>query len=406
MPFPARLEAVNGRQPSAAIQQLPRSGIRLVYDEASKYPDCIRLEVGEPSFPTPAHIKHAATEAMAADFTRYTPNAGIADLREALVDKLARRNGITAAPDDVIVTNGAVASIYTSLAGLVNPGDEVLLSDPSWPNYLQMTVLLQAKVVYYPLRLEHDLVPTADDIESRISPRTKVLILNSPGNPSGAVIPEPRLREILEVARRHDLWVISDEVYDEIYFDQPPVSLQPLDTDERVISVFSFSKTYAMTGWRVGYMVGPPGIVRHVLRAQEPTTSCVNAIAQKAAVAAICGDQTCVAEMRNAYADRCTLVRGILDDHGVAYSRPTGAFYTMIDISRSGLSDVEFVSRMISERRVAIVPGSAFGPDSGNFARVSLAASNDDLRVGITRVAEAINEWATRTGTATSRYSH
>ena len=309
---------MSGRQASAAIQQLPRSGIRLVFDEASKYPDCIRLEVGEPSFPTPAHIKQAAAEAMAADFTRYTPNAGIADLREALVDKLARRNGITAAPDDVIVTNGAVASIYTSLAGLVNPGDEVLLSDPSWPNYLQMTVLLQAKAVYYPLRLEHDLVPTADDIESRITSRTKVLLLNSPGNPSGAVIPEARMREILEVARRHDLWVISDEVYDEIYFDQPPVSLRPLDTDERVISVFSFSKTYAMTGWRVGYMVGPPEIVRHILRAQEPTTSCVNAMAQKAAVAAIHGDQTCVAEMRNAYADRCALVTGILDDHGVA----------------------------------------------------------------------------------------
>lgn len=380
--------------PSNAIQQLPRSGIRLVFDEAAKYPDCIRLEVGEPSFPTPEHIKQAAADAMAADFTRYTPNAGIGELREALVDKLARRNGITTTADDIIVTNGAVASIYTALAGLVDPGDEVLISDPSWPNYLQMTVLLQAKAVYYPLRLEHDLVPTVEDIEARITPRTKVLMLNSPGNPSGAVIPPARLREILELARRHDLWVISDEVYDEIYFEEPPASLQPFDTDERVISAFSFSKTYAMTGWRVGYMVGPPAIIRHILRAQEPTSSCVNAMAQRAAVAAIRGDQTCVADMRRAYAERSALVTGILDEHGIAYSRPAGAFYTMVDISKAGMPDVELVSRLINERRVAIVPGSAFGPGSGNFARVSLASSPEALRVGITRVAEAINEWA------------
>ncbi|NCG24619.1 MAG: aminotransferase class I/II-fold pyridoxal phosphate-dependent enzyme [Actinobacteria bacterium] len=195
------------------------------------------------------------------------------------------------------------------------------------------------------------------------------------------------------MARKYDLWVISDEVYDEIYFDQPPPSLQPLDTDGRVLSAFSFSKSYSMTDWRVVYIVGAPDIVKNILRAQEPTSSCVNAIAQKAAVAAITGDQSCVAEMRAAYARRSMLVTGILDDHGVAYSRPTGAFYTMIDVSPSGMLDVDFISRMISERRVAIVPGSAFGPTSGNFARVSLAASEDDLRIGITRVAEAINEW-------------
>lgn len=385
---------MSGLTTSTAIQRLPRSGIRLVFDEASKYPDCIRLEVGEPSFGTPEHIKQAAAEAMAANFTGYTPNAGIGELREALAEKLRRRNGITASADDVIVTPGAVAALFTTLTGLIDPGDEVLLSDPSWPNYFQMTVLLQAKAVYYPLRLDHDLVPTVDDIESRITPRTKVLMLNSPGNPSGAIIPEQRLREILELARQHDIWVISDEVYDEIYFDRPPPSLQPLDADGRVVSVFSFSKSYAMTGWRVGYMLGAPDLVNQVVRAQEPITSCVNSIAQKAAVAAVTGDQTCVADMRAAYAQRSSLVTGIFDDHGVAYSQPTGAFYTMIEIGKSGMTDVDFVSRLISERRVAIVPGSAFGPNSGSFARLSLAASEDELRTGATRIAEAINDWA------------
>ena len=380
--------------PSNAIQHVPRSGIRRVFDEAAKYPDCIRLEVGEPSFGTPAHIKEAAVNALAENFTKYTANAGIPELRSAIVDKLRIRNGISVDSNDVVVTSGGVAACFTALAAMVNPGDEVLLADPSWPNYVQMTVLLGVKAVHYRLRLENDLITTVEDIERCITPKTKVLIMNSPGNPTGAITPLPRLREILELAHRHNLWVISDEVYDEIWFDTPPHSLQPLDTQERVVSVFSFSKTYAMTGWRVGYLTGASEIVSHVLRAQEPTTSCVNSPAQRGAVAALLGDQQCVADMRSAYASRARLVTKILDDHGVPYARPTGAFYTMVDISGARMSDLDFVSRMITERRVAVVPGSAFGPESGNVVRVSLASSESDLQNGVTRLASAVSDWS------------
>ena len=380
--------------PSNAIQHVPRSGIRRVFDEAAKYPDCIRLEVGEPSFGTPTHIKEAAVNALAENFTKYTANAGIPELRSAIVDKLRSRNGISVDSNDVVVTSGGVAACFTALAAMVNPGDEVLLADPSWPNYVQMTVLLGVKAVHYRLRLENDLIPTVEDIERCITPKTKVLIMNSPGNPTGAITPLPRLREILELAHRHNLWVISDEVYDEIWFDTPPHSLQPLDTQERVVSVFSFSKTYAMTGWRVGYLTGASEIVSHVLRAQEPTTSCVNSPAQRGAVAALLGDQQCVADMRSAYASRARLVTKILDDHGVPYARPTGAFYTMVDISGARMSDLDFVSRMITERRVAVVPGSAFGPESGNVVRVSLASSESDLQNGVTRLASAVSDWS------------
>ena len=380
--------------PSNAIQRVPRSGIRRVFDEAAKYPDCIRLEVGEPSFGTPAHIKEAAVNALAENFTKYTANAGIPELRSAIVDKLRIRNGISVDSNDVVVTSGGVAACFTALAAMVNPGDEVLLADPSWPNYVQMTVLLGVKAVHYRLRLENDLIPTVEDIERCITPKTKVLIMNSPGNPTGAITPLPRLREILELAHRHNLWVISDEVYDEIWFDTPPHSLQPLDTQERVVSVFSFSKTYAMTGWRVGYLTGASEIVSHVLRAQEPTTSCVNSPAQRGAVAALLCDQQCVADMRSAYASRARLVTKILDDHGVPYARPTGAFYTMVDISGARMSDLDFVSRMITERRVAVVPGSAFGPESGNVVRVSLASSESDLQNGVTRLASAVSDWS------------
>ena len=168
-----------------------------MFDEASKYPDCIRLEVGEPSFTTPQHIKDAAASAMDSNFTKYTPNAGIADLREGLAQKLKARNKIVVAPDQIVVTPGGVAAVFSTLTALLNKGDEVLIADPSWPNYLQMTILLRASPVFYPLRIENDLVPTAADIESKITPRTKVLLLNSPGNPTGAVIPEHQLREIL-----------------------------------------------------------------------------------------------------------------------------------------------------------------------------------------------------------------
>lgn len=380
--------------PSKAIQQVPRSGIRRVFDEAAKFPDCIRLEVGEPSFGTPAHIKQAAVDALAENFTKYTANAGIPELRSAIVNKLRARNGISVDINDIVVTSGGVAACFTALAAMVNPGDEVLLADPSWPNYVQMTVLLGVKAVHYRLRLENDLIPTVEDIERCITPKTKVLIMNSPGNPTGAITPLPRLREILELAHRHNLWVISDEVYDEIWFETPPHSLQPLDTQERVVSVFSFSKTYAMTGWRVGYLTGASEIVSHVLRAQEPTTSCVNSPAQRGAVAALLGDQQCVADMRAAYASRAKLVTKILDDHGVPYARPTGAFYTMVDVSGAKMSDLDFVSRMITERRVAVVPGSAFGPASGNVVRVSLASSESDLQNGVTRLASAISDWS------------
>lgn len=378
---------------SEAIQRVPRSGIRRIFDQAAKYPDCIRLEVGEPSFATPDHIKRAAVTALAEDFTKYTPNAGILELREAICAKLQRVNGITARPEDVVVTTGGVAACFTALAALANPGDEVLIADPSWPNYLQMCMLLGVTAVHYRLHLEHGLVPTVDEIERRITPRTKVLVLNSPGNPTGAITPASRLREILDLAAHHDLWVISDEVYDEIWFEAPPPSLQPMDRDGRVLSVYSCSKTFAMTGWRVGYLTGEPGAVAHALRAQEPTTSCVNSPAQKAATAALSGDQTCVAEMRTAYARRAQLVTAILDDADVPYARPTGAFYTMVDVSRSGLTDTDFVRRMIDERRVAVVPGSAFGPDSGNVVRISLASSDADLRVGVERLASAVHDW-------------
>ena len=372
---------------------MPRSGIREVMELANSIDGAIRLETGEPNFATPSHVCEAAAQAAADGFTKYTPNAGIPALREALAAKVRDRNGIAADADQVVVTSGAVAGLYSTMVALVDPGSEMLLSDPSWPNYAQMMQLLKITPVYFPLRPEADLVPQAADVAPLITERTRAIMLNSPGNPTGAVTDAAALADLMELARRHDLLVFSDEVYDEIWFDEPPAPAAPLDVDGRVITFFSFSKTYAMTGWRVGYLVVPPGVSPLIVRAQEPITSCVNAPAQMGALAAVTGPQECVAEMRDAYRHRRDLVTGFLTGRGIPHVRPRGAFYLMIDVSGSGLSGKDFVLRLLNERHVAVVPGGTFGPGSDRFVRISLATAPDLLMEGVERLADAIDDW-------------
>ena len=372
---------------------MPRSGIREVMELADSIEGAIRLETGEPNFRTPRHICEAAAKAAFDGFTTYTPNAGIAPLREVLAAKVRERNGIDATADQVVVTSGAVAGIYSSMVSLIDPGSEMLLGDPSWPNYAQMMRLLNITPVHFPLRAEAGLVPQAADVEPLITERTRAIMLNSPGNPTGAVTGAAALADLMELARQRDLVVFSDEVYDEISFDEPHTSAAPLDTDGRVITFFSFSKTYAMTGWRVGYLVTPPGVAPLIVRAQEPITSCVNAPAQMGAIAAITGPQDCVAEMRDAYHRRRDLVTELLDGRGIPHVRPRGAFYLMIDVSSSGSRGMEFVRRLLMEKQVAVVPGETFGPGSGRFVRISLATAAEPLLEGVERLADAVEEW-------------
>ena len=381
-------------RPSQPIAAMPRSGIREVMEMANAIDGAIRLETGEPNFNTPRHVCEAAAKAAFDGFTKYTANAGIPPLREALAAKVTERNGIDATADQVVVTSGAVAGIYSSMVSLVDPGAEMLLGDPSWPNYAQMMQLLKITPIHFPLRAENGLVPQAADVEPLITERTQAIMLNSPGNPTGAVTDAAALADLMELARRHDLLVFADEVYDEIVFDEPYVPAAPLDPDGRVITFFSFSKTYAMTGWRVGYLVVPPGVSPLIVRAQEPITSCVNAPAQMGALAAVTGPQDCVTEMRDAYRHRRDLVTEFLTDRGIPHVRPRGAFYLMIDVSGSGSSGMDFVLRLLKEKQVAAVPGDTFGPGSGRFVRVSLATAPDLLMEGVTRLADAVDDWA------------
>ena len=380
--------------PSQAISRMPRSGIREVFDLANTIPGCIRLEVGQPNFATAPHICQAAADAAFAGFTGYTPNVGIPELREALADKVRTRNRLEATPDQVVVTTGGGGALFSTMTTLLDPGDGVLLSDPAWPNYRMQVDLLGFTPHYFPLSRDDGLQPRAEAIEPSITERTRAIVINTPANPTGVVIDREVLTELMDLARRYDLWVISDEVYDEITFDKDMVSTAEFDTDGRVVTIFSFSKTYAMTGWRVGYTLSSPEIAGLIGKCQEPITSCVNGPAQKAALAAVTGPQDVVKEMRHAYHDRRDRVMALLEAGSVPAVRPAGAFYVWVDVSAAGLDDRTFARRLVREREVAVVPGTTFGARGGDSVRLSLATATDELLEGVSRIVAAIHDWS------------
>ena len=272
-------------QPGQVAGTMPVSLIREVWELARRDSEAIHLEVGEPDFPTPPHIVQAAAEAGAAGHTRYTPNAGVPELRRALAGKVAERNGYAVDPQQVVVTAGGVEALHAVLRALLDPGDHVLMPDPAWPNFTMIAHLIGAEVGRYPLTAETGFLPKLADLDRLVGPRTRVLLLNTPSNPLGSVLPAPLFEKLLAFARRHRLWVISDEVYDELVFDETFVSAGVLASPEdALVSIYSFSKVYAMTGWRVGYCVAPLELAALLTQVQEPIVSCVNAPAQQAAL--------------------------------------------------------------------------------------------------------------------------
>jgi len=368
-----------------AVTGMARSGIREIMDAAWGRPGAIRLEVGEPDFPTPAHVVEAAHVAALEGHTGYQPSAGIPQLREALAAKVRERNGYTVQPEQTIVTQGGVEAIYASLLTLTRPGDEILLPDPAWPNFLMMARLLNLVAVTYPLTAESGFVPTIDSLDRLVTDRTSAIVVNSPSNPLGSVIDRARMTELLAFTERHGLWMVSDECYDEIDFDGSVVSPASIAPD-RVVSVYSFSKTYAMTGWRIGYAVAPPAVAPSLAKCQEPLISCVNAPTQYAALAALTGPQSVVSEMRDAYRARRDLAISILAGSQLHAFPPQGAFYLWVDARSTGLPSRELAMRLLDERNVVVAPGSAFGERGEGFLRVSLASSAEAIDEGLHRL--------------------
>lgn len=372
---------------------MPSSGIRKIMALSQDKPGCIHLEVGQPDFKTPAHVLEAAAHAALDGFTRYTPSAGIPELREAIARKVTEKNGFAIGPENVVISPGAVCSIFTSLLALVEAGDEVLIPDPGWPNYMMQMACIGAKGIRYPLDPARGFQIDFAALERLVTPKTKVLLINTPANPTGAVYPPDTVREIVAFARRRDLFVLSDEVYEEILFDGVHTSTGLFDTDCRVATVFGFSKTYAVTGLRVGYTVSHnEKLVHLVTKLQEPVISCAGGISQKACLAALQGPQEPFHEMVRVYRERRDAVVRILRDKGLYRYTPSGAFYILIDISKAGMNSADFAVALLREKNVAVAPGETFGETADSFVRICFAADSDKLVEGVKILCDRINE--------------
>ncbi len=372
---------------------MPSSGIRKIMGLSQDVPGCIHLEVGQPDFKTPEHVLEAAARAAMDGFTRYTPSAGIPELREAIARKVTEKNGFAIRPSQVVVSPGAVCSIYTTLQALVEPGDEVLIPDPGWPNYMMQMGCIAARGVRYPLDSKNGFQIDFDALEKMVTPKTKLLLLNTPGNPTGAVYPPETIRKIVEFARKHDIYILSDEVYEEILFDGKHTSTGQYDEDGRVATVFGFSKTYAVTGMRVGYTVARnENMVQLITKLQEPVISCASGISQKACLAALEGPQEPFQDMVRIYKQRRDKVVDILRSKGLYSYTPSGAFYILIDISKTGMNSTDFAVDLLKTRKVAVAPGETFGETTDSFVRICFATDTDQLVEGLNILCDRINQ--------------
>jgi len=349
--------------------------------------DVCGFGAGEPDFDTPEHIKAAAIEALQAGFTKYTPSSGIPELRQAISEKLQADNELTYRASQIVVSNGAKHACYNAILATCQAGDEVVIPAPYWVSYPDMVRLAGAEPVIVPTTERNSWKMTAEDFENAMTPRTKMLILNSPCNPTGSVYTREEMQAIVDVATEEDIYILSDEIYEKlVYDDVKHVSIASLSKEayDLAITVNGFSKSYAMTGWRLGYLAAPEAVAKAVDSIQSHTTANPSSFSQRGALAALKGDQQPLTDMReefdmrrNYMYDRITKIPNI------TAIKPQGAFYILVNISQLGLSSQNFADRLLSKSSVAVVPGAAFGDD--RTIRLSYATSIDIIKKGLDR---------------------
>lgn len=355
-----------------AIAGLQLSGIRQFTNLARQTPDCLLLTIGEPDFDTPEPIKDAAAAALQAGLTHYAPNQGDPALRTAIASYETQR-GMPCTPEQVLVTMGATGALYTALLGILNPGDQVVIPQPAFPLYASITAIARAEAV--PLDISRDgFQLTREALEKAITPKTKAIILNSPNNPSGTVYSRKSLEAVKESVLNRDMYVICDNVYDRLTDTPcPDLSTDP-ELRDKILLCQSFSKTYAMTGWRAGYLIGPDDLIARLVPLQAAQLAAVPTFVQKGCITAL---ETDVSYMQQAYRRKREYVCRRLREMGLSFPKPEGAFYVFVDISRFGLSDTDFCTRLIREGKLATVPGSCFG--APGYLRISYALEEHSL---------------------------
>jgi len=370
---------------------MPPSEIRKIFNAAGSMTDVMHLEIGDPDFPTPPHIVEAAYKAARDGFTHYTATCGTMETREAVAAKMYRDNGIKCDPSsEVIVTVGAVGAIMAACMAVLNPGDEAIVTDPNWPNYIAQIIMAGAKPVELPLRESNGFAPDLDELKAKITPRTRMIIMNTPNNPCGSVFPRETLMGIGELAVKNNILVLCDEVYEKILYDgNSHFSLASVpEFGDHVLTVNALSKTYAMAGWRVGYAVGPASVISGMAKVMEASASCVSSVVQKAAVAALTGPQDCVSEMVATYRRRRDMiVEGLKKVPGIRALAPGGAFYVFPNISSFGLSSYDFAMTLLKEAKVAVVHGAGLGSAGEGHVRISFSVADDVIAEALRRLA-------------------
>lgn len=380
------------------MDKIEMSKIRMIGDKASQMAaegrSIVKLQVGEPDFNTPKHIVDAAIRALENMDTHYTPNRGTMNLRRAIADKLLRDNGIKADPaKNIMVMTGCAEALLCAILGLLDPGDEMIIIEPTFINYMQLTKLAGAVPVIVRAREEYGWLPDPEDIKKAITPRTKMLLLNTPSNPTGAVYPKELIGEIAALAVEHDFFVVSDEVYEKLIYSGEHVSIASLPgMEDRAITINGLSKAYAMTGWRVGYLCASEHIIIPMLKIHQYATTCSPGFIQAACIDALYNSDDDVNAMQRVYQARRNLLCAELSSSDrLSFIAPDGTFYLYVNISETGLDSETFVMRLLEEKGVATVFGTAFDHTLGSQnIRLSFANSEENLREGARRIVEFV----------------
>lgn len=379
---------------SDKVTQIQPSGIRKFFDIVSEMKDAISLGVGEPDFATPWHIREEGIYSLEKGRTFYTSNAGLKDLKIEISNYLKRRVDLSYNYDtEVIVTVGGSEAIDIGLRAMINPGDEVLIPQPSYVSYLPCAILADAKPVIIELKAENEFKLTKEELLESITEKTKVLILPFPNNPTGAIMTKEELEEIAEVIIEKDIFVMSDEIYSELTYNNNHVSIASLPgMRERTIVINGFSKSYAMTGWRLGYACGPSAIIEQMTKIHQFAIMCAPTNSQYAAVEALRNGDKDVDDMREAYNQRRRYLIHRFKEMKLECFEPYGAFYVFPCIKEFGITADEFATRFLEEEKVAVVPGTAFGDCGEGFLRISYAYSLDDLKIALDRLERFVNK--------------
>lgn len=374
------------------LKNIPRSGIRDFFELVQGMDDVISLGIGEPDFVTPWHIREAAIYALEKGRTSYTSNLGLMKLRETLSSHIAKNFGVYYNPaNQILITVGVSEALDIALRALVNPGDEVLYHEPCYVSYSPSIVMTHGIPKPVSCSPSNDFSLTAEAIERQITPRSKILILNFPTNPTGGTMTKDELLKIARIAINHNLVVITDEIYSELTFEGEHVSIASLPgMAERTIFLHGFSKAYAMTGFRLGYACGPAELIEAMMKVHQYSMLCASIISQEAAIEAILNGHNSMQEMREQYRIRRNYIVNALNEMGLKCHLPRGSFYAFPSISNTGLSSKEFAVRLLKEERVAAVPGDAFGPSGEGFIRCCFATSLEKIEIAMERMSRFV----------------